>query len=270
MSEVLMIQKTEKEDVFVQVQNWITEYKTTNDIKLKKELKKLITVAVMPFVRKIALGLARRSTDPVDDLIQAGALGLIKAIELYDIKAASKFKTYATYLITGEIKHYLRDKAAVIKPPRDIHELSYRINNLLRGIKVDGSDISAEKIAEALCVPIEKVNEVFDVDRRKTVLSLDEVVVKEDDAYITLLEKIPDENYREVVDLYDSKIILNDAINKLDERLKETISLIYYEDMTQKQVAEKLNISQMQVSRRLKQAFDELYDIITQKNKVRK
>ena len=127
-------QKDCKEDVFIQIQEWINEYKTTEDRKLKDELKKLITVAAMPFVKKIALGLARRSTDPAEDLIQAGALGLVKAIELYDAKVSTRFKTYATYLITGEMKHYLRDKAAVIKPPRDIQELSYRINTLLKNI----------------------------------------------------------------------------------------------------------------------------------------
>lgn len=255
-------------DIFNQIQEWIFEYKSSEDPKVKAELKKLITVAAMPFVKKIAMGLARRSTDPVDDLIQAGALGLMKALELYDAKPESRFKSYATYLITGEMKHYLRDKASVIKPPRDIQELSYRINNLLKGIDKDGSDISAEKIADALCVPVSKVNEVFDVDRRKKILSLDEVVIKDDEYYVPLVEKIPASDYKDVLDMYEAKIMLKDAIDKLDDRLKETISMIYYRDMTQKQVADVLNISQMQVSRRLKQAFDELHEIIT-KSKVK-
>lgn len=250
-------------DVFNQIQEWIFEYKTTDDNKMKAELKKLITIAAMPFVKRIAMGLARRSTDPVDDLIQAGSLGLLKALELYDAKPESRFKSYATYLIAGEMKHYLRDKASVIKPPRDIQELSYRINNLLKEIDLDGSDLSAEKIADALCVPVSKVNEVFDVDRRKKILSLDEVVVKDDDSYVPLIEKIPASDYKDVLDMYEAKIMLKDAIEKLDDRLKETISMIYYQDMTQKQVADILNISQMQVSRRLRQAFDELHGIIT-------
>ena len=258
----------DKDGVFEQIQKWIVEYKTSDDEKLKRELKKLLAMAAMPFVSRIALGLARRSTDPVDDLIQAGALGLIKALEFYDVNSPSSFRTYAMYLITGEMKHYLRDKIAVIKPPRDIHELSYRINTLLRDIKMDGSDVSAEKIAKALSVPVEKVNEVFDVDRRKKVLSLDEIVVKEDDYYVPLVEKIPSGDYKDILDMYEEKIMLKEAIDKLDERLKETISMIYYQDMTQKQASEILNISQMQVSRRLKHAFDELYEIIT-KSKVK-
>ena len=252
-------------DVFNQIQDWIVEYKTTNNEKLKNELKNLITVAAMPFVKRIAMGLARRSTDPVDDLIQSGALGLMKAIEFYDAKPESRFKTYATYLITGEIKHYLRDKSNVIKPPRDVQELSYRINNLLREINADGSDVSAEKIADALSVSVSKVNEVFDIDRRKKVLSLDEVVVKDDEYIVPLVEKIPANDYKDILDMYESKIMLKDAIDKLDDRLRETISMIYYQDMTQKQVAEILNISQMQVSRRLRQAFDELHTLITHK-----
>lgn len=262
-----MIQQ-DSDNIFSQVQDWIVEYKTTTDEKLKTKLKKLITMALMPFVRKVAVGLARRSTDPLDDLIQAGSLGLIKAMELYDVNVSQRFKTYATYLITGEMKHYLRDKANVIRAPRDIHELSYRIKSLLRDIKLDGSDVSADKIAQALCVPVEKVQEVFDTDRRRKVLSLDEMVVSDEDYYIPLIEKIPDKSYQEDLDLSEAKMMLNDAIDKLDDRLKETISLVYYDDMNQREVAEKLNISQMQVSRRLKQAFDELYDIITNKDKV--
>ena len=83
-----------------------------------------------------------------------------------------------------------------------------------------------------------------------------------------LVEKIPSGDYKDILDMYEEKIMLKEAIDKLDERLKETISMIYYQDMTQKQASEILNISQMQVSRRLKHAFDELYEIIT-KSKVK-
>lgn len=265
----MMIQQV-ADNVFGQVQDWIVEYKTTTDEKRKKNLKKLITIALMPFVRKIAYGLARRSTDPIDDLIQAGALGLMKAMELYKVDVSQRFKTYATYLITGEMKHYLRDKSNVIRAPRDIHELSYRINNLLRDIKLDGSDISADKIAETLCVPVEKVKEVIETDRRRKVLSLDEIVTTDDDYAMPLIDKIPDKNYQEELDISEIKIMLDNAMNKLDDRLKETISMLFYEDMNQREVAERINVSQMQVSRRMKQALDELYEIITNEGKVEK
>ena len=259
--------RKQNKDIFVQIQNWVTEYKTTDDIKTKKELKKLITLAAMPFVKKIALGLARQSQDPFDDIIQVGALGLIKAINFYDEEVSPHFKSYATYLISGEIKHYLRDKSSVIRPPREIIDLSYKIKNIMKSLKLDYSEVTAEMISDMLEAPIDKIKEVLDVSRKKKIISLDEIMVKEEDGYVPLVEKLPSADYSDLFEMYETKVVLKDALNKLDDRLKETITLIYFKHMTQKQVSEKLNISQMQVSRRLHQAFDDLYKIITRKSR---
>ena len=75
---------------------------------------------------KIFHGLARRSTDPIEDLVQVGSMGLLKAIDQYDTSVGASFKTYATYLITGEIRHYLRDKINMIRAPRELQELSFQ------------------------------------------------------------------------------------------------------------------------------------------------
>ena len=120
------------DETTLQINDWLVDYKNTKDQKKKKELQNLIVVATMPLVKKIACSLARRSTDPVDDLIQVGSVGLIKAIEFFDPTISTKFKTYASYLITGEIRHYLRDKSSIIKAPREIQELAFRINTVIK------------------------------------------------------------------------------------------------------------------------------------------
>ena len=252
-----------QEDNFAQINEWLLTYKKSDDPKLKKQLQNLIVVASMPFVKKIACGLARRSTDPVDDLIQVGAVGLMKAIEFYKPEVSARFKTYATYLITGEIRHYLRDKASMIKAPREIQELAFRINCVIKNLTEKGfEDPTSEQVARVMSLPVDKINDVIEVDRRKSTLSLDQTVRTEDDT-MSLADKIPSGDYQEFLSAYEEKIMLSKAIEMLEPKSKEVIELSYYEDLNQREIAEKLCISQMQVSRRLKKALNDMYKIIT-------
>jgi len=257
-----------KDENFAQVHEWLLTYKSSNDAKLKKQLQNLIVIASMPFVKKIACGLARRATDPVDDLIQVGAVGLIKAIELYNPEIGTRFKTYATYLITGEIRHYLRDKASMIKAPREIQELAFRINMVIKQLTENGGkEPTSEQIAEVMSLPVTKIQDIIEVDRRKSTLSLDQTLNLENDETISLADKIPSGDYQEFLSAYEEKIMLSNAISKLKPKLKEVIELSYYEDLNQREISKKLNVSQMQISRRLKQALAEMYKIITKKEK---
>lgn len=254
-------------DTYSQINEWLETYKSTEDIKQKKQLQNLIVVANMPLVKKLAYSLARRATDPIDDLVQVGAVGLIKAIEFYNSAIGKSFKTYATYLITGEIRHYLRDKASMIKAPREIQELAFRINTVIKQLMEQGFDSpSNEQIAEVMDLPITKVNDVIEVERRKSTLSLDQTVTSIEDESISLADKIPSGDYQEFLTAYEEKIMLSNAIKKLSPKLKKVIELNYYEDLNQREIAQRLNISQMQVSRNLKKALEEMYKIITVQN----
>lgn len=255
-----------QDENFAQIHEWLITYKNSNDKKLKKQLQNLIVVASMPFVKRIACGLARRSTDPVDDLIQVGSVGLIKAIELYNPEMGTKFKTYATYLITGEIRHYLRDKASMIKAPREIQELAFRINCVIKQLTEDGFEPTSEQVAEAMSLPVNRVNDIIEVDRRKSTISLDQAGSFDEDDTTSLADKIPSGDYQEFLSSYEEKIMLSKAISKLKPKLKEVIELSYYEDLNQREISERLDISQMQVSRRLKQALADMYEIITKGN----
>lgn len=255
------------DEITEQVNVWLVDYKnSTNEVK-KKQLKNLIVVATMPLVKKIACSLARRATDPVDDLIQVGSVGLIKAIDFFDPNVSTKFKTYASYLITGEIRHYLRDKASMIKAPREIQELAFRINNVIRQLAEEGiEDPSSEQIAEVMALPVKKINDVIEVDRRKNPISLDQTLYNDEDDCFSLADKIAAGDYQEFLNSYEEKMMLSKAINQLPESLKEVVELSYYEDLNQREIADRLGISQMQVSRRLKKALSEMYDMISGKS----
>ena len=259
-----------QDENFAHIRDWLITYRNSTDTKVKKQLQNLIVVAAMPFVKKVACGLARRATDPVDDLIQVGSVGLIKAIDLYNPEIGTRFKTYATYLITGEIRHYLRDKASMIKAPREIQELAYRINCVITQLTENGREPSSEQIAEAMSIPVTRVNDVIEVDRRKSTISLDQTFTLDDDDTMSLGDKIPSGDYQEFLDSYEEKIMLSRAISLLKPKMKEVIELSYYEDLNQREISERLNISQMQVSRRLKQALNDMYQIITRESRVEK
>ncbi len=248
-----------------EVNSWLDEYKTTNDNKTKKKLKELVVLACMPIVKKVARSLARRSTDPVEDITQVGSLGLVKAIDLYNPQISKNFKSYATYLITGEIRHYLRDRTTIIRAPREIKELSFRVHKLtLELTEKLGTTPTDKDIAEALQMPQSKVEECNNLDRRTTTISIDQLIGADDNS-ISLVERIEDESQKEAFNSYENKIILDDALKRLEPLEQKLITLNYYEGLNQREISERLDISQMQVSRKLKKALQKLFEIITKK-----
>lgn len=246
-----------------EVSTWLSQLKETEDQNTKKKLKELIAMTYSPLVKKIARGLARRSSDPIEDIVQVGAVGLLKAIDLYDPSLGSSFKTYATYLVTGEIRHYLRDKVSAIRAPREIKELSYRVHKIVTELKEKlGEAPTDEQIAKELQMPQEKIEEVINLERRTTTISFDYQGNGDGDG-IALEEKIADTNYLDVIARFENRIILTEAISKLDEESRTIINLSFFEELNQREISEKLGISQMQISRKIKKSLHKLFEIIT-------
>jgi RNA polymerase sigma-B factor len=250
-----------------ELKEWLFEYKKATEDRIKIQLKNLITIACLPFVKKISHSLARRSTDPVEDLVQVGSVGLLKAIEQYDDKQGTSFKTYATYLITGEIRHYLRDKTSMIRAPRELQELSFRINQIIQKLSKDfGRTPSDLEVAKELEIPISRITEVGEIDRRKQMMSLDQVVSSNSENEQILVDKLVDDKYQEFLTNQENRIMLAEAVEMLENTLKEVIKMSFFEDMSQNEIAKRLGISQMQVSRRIRKALSELFTIITRRS----
>lgn len=250
------------ESIYVQIQDWLDEYASENNKTQKKRLMKLIVVRMMPVVKKIANSIARRAEDPVEDLVQAGSIGLVKAIERYKPELCPKFRIYAGYLIVGEMQHYMRDKVSLIKVPREIIELAMRIKNFVKDLDEEDIDnLTSQKVAEALDVPVQKVNTAIEIDRRKKITSLDEVI-NIDGNKTSIGDLTPAYDYKEFSEQKDMQMEIAEIIKKLPPEYKEIVELFYYEDMKQTEIAEKLELNQMMVSRRLKKAFNYMYDIM--------
>ncbi|MCR5266513.1 MAG: sigma-70 family RNA polymerase sigma factor [Cyanobacteria bacterium RUI128] len=257
-----MSNTTNDDSIYIKIQDWLSEYSDTQNVKQKKRLMNLIVVAMMPVVKKIANSIARRAEDPVEDLIQAGSIGLVKAIERYNPELCPKFRIYAGYLIVGEMQHYMRDKVALIKVPREIVELAMRIKNFVKDLSEEEIDnMTSEKVAEALDVPVQKVNTAIEIERRKKVTSLDELI-SVDGNKTSVGDLTPAYDYQEYSEQKDRQMEIDEIIKNLPTEYKEIVELFYYEDMKQTEIAEKLELNQMMVSRRLKKAFNYMYSII--------
>lgn len=260
--------KNNSENTYELVSEWLKDYKTIDNKYKKAKAKTLIVSRMLPIIRKIARTIARRSYDPIEDLVQAGSIGLLKAIDSYSNDVNDNFKIYAGYLIIGEIKHYLRDKLNTIRVPRHIQELSIRINNFTKTLTLDElNELTDDDVAEALNVSSSVINDVMQADRRKSIISLDDMYNSSDDN-LGYEEVITGSDYKETRDLEDMKIILKDVIEKLPPESKKLVKMYYYEDMSQKEIAQKLNYTQMQISRRMKKAFSLLYHMIADKTDV--
>lgn len=243
----------------------LKDYLSEPDGVKKDKLREQIIEHCLPYVGKIARGLARRSSDPVDDLLQVGSMGLMKALGKYNPLAGSSFKTYATYLITGEIRHYLRDKSSVIKAPRQMYELYYRMNQVIQRLSDEfGRTPTDIEIAEALSCSVEQVQNASYVDRRRNLVSLDQFIVSGDGSggETLYIERLVDDRQMEFLQNQEDKLLLEKALAHLKDEFMVVIKMTYYDDMSQMEIAKALGISQMQVSRRLRKALDILYGLL--------
>jgi len=250
--------KTKTDDI----DELISQYKLCKDEKRKRFLHLRITELGLDLVKRIAISIAIPSNSPADDLIQVGALGLIKAIDFYVPNKNAKFLTYATHFIKGEIRHYVRDKANIIKTPRKIQEMFFKIQAATKELVAEGVDEpSTKQIAEHINIPESKVVEILKIDKFKSTVSLDQHVSSESEES-TLIDKIPSGDYQEFLSSYEDKIMIEEAIERLPKELKKILELSFFEELNQREIADKLGISQMQVSRRLKKALNKMYDFM--------
>lgn len=178
-----------------------------------------------------------------DDLFQIGCIGLLKSVDKFDLSYDVKFSTYAVPMIIGEIQRFIRDDGTV-KVSRSLKETGNKVRKKRDELsKKLGRDPTVNEIAEALDLMPEDV--VMAQEAVRAPSSIHETVYENDGDPITLLDQMADESEGKWFD----KIALKEAIRHLDERERLIVYLRYYKDRTQSEVAERLGISQVQVSR---------------------
>ncbi|OUM97032.1 MAG: RNA polymerase sigma-F factor [Thermobacillus sp. ZCTH02-B1] len=191
-----------------------------------------------------------------EDLFQIGCIGLLKSVDKFDLSYDVKFSTYAVPMIIGEIQRFLRDDGTV-KVSRSLKELANRVrktkDELSKGL---GRQPTVGEIAERLGISPEEV--VFAQEASKPPASIHETVFENDGDPITLMDQIADESGERWFD----RLALSEAIETLSEREKLIVYLRYFRDQTQSEVASRLGISQVQVSRLEKKILQTIKDQI--------
>lgn len=191
-----------------------------------------------------------------DDLFQIGCIGLLKAVDKFDLSYDVKFSTYAVPMIIGEIQRFLRDDGT-LKVSRSLKEMANKVRRAKDDLsKKIGRIPTIVEIADELGVTPEEV--VFAQEANRAPSSIHETVFENDGDPITLMDQISDSDEGKWFD----KIALKEAINKLSERERLIVFLRYFRDQTQSEVAERLGISQVQVSRLEKKILKMIKDQI--------
>ncbi len=188
-----------------------------------------------------------------DDVFQAGCVGLIKAIENFDLKFGVKFSTYAVPMIMGEIKRYLRDGNS-LRVSRSIRDTAYRILKVREGIEERDEEATIEKIAAEMQVKEREV--VYCLDAISDPVSLYDPVYNKEGDTLKLVDQLYDETQSD--EIWTERVALREAIDRLTERERKILMLRYYEGKTQTEISAEVGISQAQVSRLEKNALGTL------------
>jgi len=190
----------------------------------------------------------------VDDLFQVGCIGLIKAIDNFDITQQVKFSTYGVPMIIGEIRRYLRDNSA-IRVSRSMRDTAYRVLQAREALMSQNQrEPTVEQIAKYLEIPREDV--VFAMDAIVDPVSLYEPVYSDGGDAICVMDQVSDTDNTD--ENWIEQIALREAIDRLGEREKNILALRFYEGKTQMEVSSEIGISQAQVSRLEKGAIDSI------------
>lgn len=222
------------------------------------EIKGRIVDAYLDLVRSLARRFANRG-EPLDDLIQVASMGLLKAIDRFDPDRNIQFTTYAVPTIVGELRRYFRDRAATIRVPRGLRERSYVLNNTIqRFLQEKGRTPTIAEISEITGISEEDVIEGLESNEASTLASLDS---RTDDGELSLLDVVGGED--KTLGILDERLSLAGAMSDLSEREQKLLYLRFIEGLSQSEIAERLEISQMHVSRLLRQTLQVLRNELT-------
>jgi len=219
-------------------------------------------VEYQPLVKSIAYKFIN-SGEPLEDLEQVGYIGLINAITLYNQNRGIKFITYATWLISGEIRHYIRDKHQVIKIPRWMLKLNKKIDEFIISYKKKNNKFpSLFEISKEFNLTEDGITEVLKARDAVQIVSLDQEQRKYNSDTYPKIEKIKSKKYENFKLPIEDIIALRNAMKKLKKLQRKVIYYIFEKDLTQTKTARKLGISQRKVSRIKESALRELKENI--------
>jgi RNA polymerase sigma-B factor len=214
------------------------------------------------FVRHLAQRYAHRG-ETIDDLTQVGCVGLIKAIDRFDGQYRVTLATYAAPNVLGEIKRHFRDKGWAVRVPRNVQELNVKLGRVVDELTVKlGRSPSVEELARATESSAEQVVEALESSRAYSTSSLSERGDGGDEERLDPLEVLGDQD--EGFERAEDRDMLREGLKGLGRREQEILHLRFFLGMTQSEIAERCGISQMHVSRLIRQSIDRVREELVQ------
>jgi RNA polymerase sigma-B factor len=238
----------------------LEEYRRTRDMVVRDE----IVLENMDLVEQIAQRF-RYSGEPVEDLVQEGVIGLIHAVELFDLKRGVKFATYASHVITGAIQHYLRDRGKLIREPGWLHDLSQKVNKASFQLAQQlGRDPSVAELARELDLSEETVNYVMSTRDVFHVTSLEQPMGEDgEDSWTLDTDRLLSLEQPSPMISIEDRLALEAAVGCLRGVEQQIIRDFFFENLTQTEIAENLGYSRSHVSHLMNQALKQLRHLLT-------
>jgi RNA polymerase sigma-B factor len=228
-------------------------YHEDGDLKARERLIELH----LPLVRALARRYAGRS-EQLDDLVQVGSIGLIKAVDRFDLERGVELTTYAIPTIIGELKRHFRDKGWALHVPRRLKELSLQLTQLVETLSGKlGRSPTVSELAKAAKVDEEEVIEALEIGQAYSTLSLSQ---GDDDSDLDPLGSIGtlDAGF----EASEDRTLLLPGFKALGERERKIMTLRFFGGLTQSEIAAEVGISQMHVSRLIRRALEKIRDEI--------
>lgn len=240
-SKLPLLSKQEKEELFIKIKEGDNEARN----KFINGNLRLVLSVIQRFYGR---------GENADDLFQVGCVGLIKAIDNFDLSQNVQFSTYAVPMIIGEVKRYLRDNNS-IRVSRSVRDLAYKVIQFKeRFNKENGRDPKIEEIAKELDVTKEDIS--FSLDAIQDPVSLQEPVYNDGSENIYIMDQVKDSKNTD--ELWAEKMTIKGALEKLNDKEKMIVTKRFFDGRTQMEVADEIGISQAQVSRLEKSAIQHI------------
>jgi RNA polymerase sigma-B factor len=234
----------------------LRRYHEDGDLQAREQLIE----QYMSLVRSLARRYSYRG-EQLEDLVQIGAIGLIKAIDRFDLERGVELTTYATPNIIGEIKRHFRDKGWSVRVPRGLQELNVQLSRLVEQLTVQlARSPTIPELAKAAGVEEEEVLEALESGRAYTSLSLSIGGGGGDDDDLDPLESLGTEEHQ--YEVSEDRAVLAPGFKALDERERKILQLRFFEGLTQSQIAQQVGISQMHVSRLIRRSLEKIRETI--------
>jgi RNA polymerase sigma-B factor len=208
-------------------------------------------------IKSLARHFSRGRQDLYDDLFQVGQIALLRASRRFDPSYGKSFESFAKTTVVSDIRHYLRDHVPLVRPPRELLEYRSRVLEAQQALSQQGVAADSAAIAVSLGLSEQKVDAVLNLEASIQGVSIDAVDEQLEQGGVGY--HLVDQRYQSFQLAAEDRIMISQALENLNEMSRAVVEFTFYEDLTQTEIASRLGISQMQVSRRLKKAIGELW-----------